>query len=81
MKNYITFDIGCHFGCAIVNNDYSGLTDKEEKQLNQFLNYLKNEYKTTDLIMDSFEKEPNFVLCEISNLMDMCNQFTLEITK
>jgi hypothetical protein len=79
MKNYLTFNIGCHFGSAIVNYDYSWLTNYEEKQLDRFLENLKNEYKTSYLIMQNFEDEPNFDRCEVSDLMSHCTKFTLEL--
>ena len=81
MKDYLTFNITCHFGSAIVNNDYSGLIDGEDEQLNRFLDKLKTDYKTTDLIMEAFDDEPQFTRCDVTNLMSDCIKFTLEISE
>jgi len=35
--NHITFTIGNWFASAIINGDYTGLTGKEEQQLDNFL--------------------------------------------
>ncbi len=81
MKDYITFNIGCHFACSIVNGDNSGLEDNEEIQLNNFLDYLKKEYKSYDLQMKDFREEPSFTQCEVTNLMSNCVEFTLRVTE
>lgn len=42
MNDYYTFNIASHYASAIVNGDYSGLDDAEEKELNEFLDNLNN---------------------------------------
>jgi hypothetical protein len=81
MKDYITFNIGCHLACAIVNFDYSGLTDYERKQLDRFLDNLKKEYHSSDLQLIDFRDNPQFMRCEVTDLMSNCVEFNLEVTK
>mgnify|MGYP001431460585 CR=1 FL=1 len=38
------FTLGAWWAPAIVNGDYSGLNDDEEKQLNDWLNYIHDSY-------------------------------------
>ncbi len=35
--DYKEFTVPTHFICAMVNGDYSALTDEEEKEVNEFL--------------------------------------------
>jgi hypothetical protein len=78
MDNYI-FNIASHYACAIVNNDYTGLNDAEEKELNAFLDYLQQEYGTANLELSDYDSEGNFCRDEVSNLMGNCLQFNLEV--
>jgi len=48
MQTYI-FNIASHYASAIVNGDYTGLEDNEEKELNNFLAHLKREYGNSNL--------------------------------
>jgi hypothetical protein len=81
MKEYITFHISDSFASAIVNDDYTGLEDHEEIELNDFLDNLTRQYGSQDLNLIDFEDEGNFALCEVSNLMGNCLQFTLEVSQ
>jgi len=78
METYI-FNIASHYASAIVNNDYTGLDDNEEKELNGFLDYLQREYGNNYLIWNDAEADYN--RCDVSNLMGDCLQFTLEVQK
>lgn len=80
METYI-FNIASHYACAIVNNDYTGLEDAEEKELNGFLDHLKREYGTSWLELRDYETEGDFNRCDVSNLMGTCLQFNLEVKK
>jgi hypothetical protein len=80
METYI-FNIASHYACAIVNADYTGLEDNEERELNDFLDYLKREYGTSYLELRDYETEGDFNRCDISNLMGNCLQFNLEVQK
>jgi hypothetical protein len=74
--------LGAQFASAIVNSDYSGLSDSEGKQLDQFISQLPNhyhyktkQYKNFDMV--DYEQEPNFGRCEITGLMGDCLDFEL----
>ena len=76
MRNYYTFTIASHYASAIVNNDYSGLADQDEADLNAFL-------LAIDLLEDSLYglqiegEESFFALDEVSGLMADCVEFRL----
>jgi hypothetical protein len=78
MDNLI-FTISAHYASAIVNGDYSGLEDHEEKELNGFLDYLMREFNSNDLQLTDYylESDGDFNRCEISNLQANCIQFNL----
>lgn len=57
--------LGVWWASAIINGDYSGLSDDEERQLNDWLNYVHDSYG--DGHWDGFE-ESWFGLDEISGL-------------
>lgn len=48
--------IPAYYASAIINDDYTGLNDEEEKILN---NFLKNEIRGT-LTLENMEQEPFF---------------------
>ena len=77
MNDYITFNICSHYASAIVNGDYSGLENHEEIELNNFLDNLTREYGSQDLNLIDLEDQFNFKLCEVSNLMGDCLEFSL----
>lgn len=65
--DYYEFSIGEHFVSAIINGDYTGLDDTEEKQLNDFLaDYTDGHWGYEDLIGFSDDCRT----CEV------CNQYT-----
>jgi len=80
METYI-FNIASHYACAIVNDDYTGLDDAEERDLNGFLDHLQREYGTSYLELRDYETEGDYNRCDVSNLMGNCLQFNLEVQK
>ena len=76
METYI-FNIASHYASAIVNNDYTGLADKEDKELNGFLDNLEREYGNNYLIWN--DAEADYHRCDVSNLIGDGLQFTLEV--
>lgn len=65
--DYYEFSIGEHFVSAIINGDYSGLNDEEEKQLDEFLlDFPVGHWGYEDLIGFSDDCRT----CEV------CNQYT-----
>jgi hypothetical protein len=64
-----------------VNGDYTGLEDNEEKELNNFLAYLKREYGTSDLVLTDYYaiNEADFNRDDVTNLWANCLQFNLVV--
>jgi len=83
MNDYYTFNIASHYASAIVNGDYSGLDDAEEKELNEFLdnlnNYMGVENTVMDLMLDDYEQDSYFDIDEVSGLYADCIEFKLYI--
>ena len=83
MNDYYTFNIASHYASAIVNGDYSGLDDAEERQLNEFLenlnNYLGEKNTAMDLMIDDYEQEGYFAIDEVGGLYANCIEFKLYI--
>lgn len=81
MNDYYTFNISTTYASAIVNGDYTGLNDTEEKQLNNFLdnlnNYMGEETNALDLMLDDYEQEGYFDIDEVSGLYANCIEFKL----
>lgn len=64
---YDTFAIGAHFVPAIINDDYTGLTDEEEKELHAFLDKLPDGYKCWEWSVDV-----QFCRDDVNGLMADC---------
>ena len=81
MKDYYTFTIASHYASALINGDYTGLEDNEEKELNNFLAHLKREYGTSNLILTDYyeHNEADFNKDDVTNLWADCLQFNLEV--
>jgi hypothetical protein len=78
MEEKYCFNISTVFGSAIVNGDFTGLTDDEEMSLSYFLRDLENTYGNCDLyIEDYWNLTPKFTKCEVTNLMSDCVEFYL----
>jgi hypothetical protein len=80
MQTYI-FTIASHYASALINGDYSGLEDNEEKELNDFLAYLEREYGTNNLVLTDYYaiNEADFNRDDVTNLWANCLQFNLEV--
>ena len=59
-NDYYEFDIAVHFMSALINDDYSGLTDIEERQLKRWLSDL-----SVTGHFDPLNMWPDFDKCEI----------------
>lgn len=64
-----TYVIGSHFLPALINGDYTGLEDHEERELDVFLDAVgcKGHWDYA---------EAGFTRCEITGLMDDCYEVT-----
>tara|TARA_R110000868_G_scaffold18467_9_gene81175 strand:+ start:141 stop:392 length:252 start_codon:yes stop_codon:yes gene_type:complete len=71
--DYYQYEISAHFASAIINDDYSGLTDNEVKELDLFMGNLPVKNGHFDLV----DYEGFFSRCEISGLHDDCFNFRL----
>lgn len=79
---FYDYVLGAHFASAIVNGDYTGLSDSEANDLNQFIAGLPNHYhyktkqfKNLDLV--DYCENPSFSRCEITGLHSDCLTFRL----
>ena len=70
--DFYTFTISQHFSSALINGDYSGLTDNEVKDLDLFMDNLPISFIDFDC-----ESEPFFAKCEICGLFSECLDFKL----
>ena len=66
--DYYSYNIAGHFASALINGDYSGLTDAEEKELIDFLASAPAEIEHWDIDGDG----DNFTRCEVCDLHAMC---------
>jgi len=73
--DYYQYEISGHFASAIINGDYSGLTDNEIRELDLFLNNLPVDNGHFDLV--DYDGEEFFSRCEISGLYSECLDFRL----
>ena len=64
---------------AIINGDYSGLDDDEEKTLNSFLHYVFEAHGAGHWSVDS--EESSFQECEVSDLMADCYDCTYNASR
>ena len=75
----IEFSIFGAYLSAIINGDYSGLSDDDESDLNDFLDATFREYGSGHWSIDS--EEPSFQFDEVSHLMGDCYDCTYNVPK
>ena len=63
-NDYCDFNISGHFLSALINDDYSGLTDEEAMQLDQFVDQWQHLSGTFDVLPTGTD----FKMCEVCNL-------------
>jgi hypothetical protein len=73
--DYYTFNIGSHYLSAIINGDYSGLSDQDETDLNRFMDTLPVKNGHFDLI--DYDGETFFSECDVSGLFSECYEARL----
>jgi len=66
--DYYQYEISGHYASAIINGDYSGLSNQEETALTLFMANLP----VNNGHFDVMEDESNFARCEVSGLHDDC---------
>lgn len=69
------FEISEHFASALINGDYTGLSDDDDKALQVFK---WNAYDTHGLGFWDMNpaEEPEFTRCEVTDLLSNCFEFT-----
>jgi hypothetical protein len=68
LNDYYEYTIASHFITALINNDYSGFTDQEESQFNDWNNTLLQIGGSFDLV----DGEAFFAECDICGLFADC---------
>lgn len=77
LNDHFEYTIGTHWFSAIINDDYTGLSNEEENQLNRFLSESNN---LDDARWQMPENESHFAICEISGLFSDCYTVKLHFT-
>ena len=82
LNDYFTYKISTSYMTAIINNDYSGLSDEEEKQIEDFLSTagLVGFSNLRDATFEITEEDPHYALCEICDLYAECYVVRLYFT-
>lgn len=72
LNDYFEFKVASHYLPALVNDDFSGLSDDEANQVDSFIIWgLKQLPDMTTIVID--EQGEDFCQCEISNLYANCS--------
>jgi hypothetical protein len=67
------YTVSTTFVCAIVNDDWTGLSEEDDQQLHDFMYTLPmGSFSPTDM-----DQEPDFKRCEVCGLDSDCIEFTL----
>lgn len=74
MAHPITYLLPVYWDCALVNDDYTGLSDEEEKQINDFLETAEGRPVDVD-----FETEGFYHHNDAGTLPGNCANFTFLI--
>lgn len=77
LNDHYEYTIASHWFSAIINDDYTGLSDEEENQLARFLSEANNLPDATWQLPDD---ETHFAICEISGLFSDCHTVKLFFT-
>ena len=72
-----TFAVQKDIAVAIINDDYSGLSDQECSQLETFEDTLIDLYAHRYLTCSDYSAEPEFMRCDVSGLLGDCLTLTL----
>ncbi len=79
LNDYFNYTISEHLLSAIINDDYSGLDNDEENELNRFLS-IANHYENATWSMPEHE-DPHFAQCDITGLHANCFDVKLHFTR
>ena len=79
LNDHYDFNIAEFYAPAIINGDYSGMDDEEEKRLDAFIakySHLKDGTWT----IDENDESDFFTRCDVSGLFSSCYKFKLFFT-
>jgi len=77
LNDYFEFDISEHLISALINGDYSGLDNDEEKLLSDFVSQY-SDYKNATWDVES--EEGHFIDCDVTGLFSNCFDVKLHFT-
>lgn len=77
LNDYFQFTISEHLISALINGDYSGLNNEEEKLLNSFISEY-SDYKNAT--WDITSEEGHFIDCDVTGLFSTCYDVKLHFT-
>ncbi len=79
MWDYYSFNIAEHYASAIINGDYSGLSDEEEEEINEWLKSTTPKFTGHWSITDISEQE--YRGCDIAGLPAWCVELRYNFKK
>ena len=77
LNDFFEFTISEHLISALINADYSGLNDEEEKLLNDFMSQY-SDYKNAT--WDVVSENGHFIDCDVTGLFSNCYDVKLHFT-
>lgn len=81
LDDYFDYNISEHFLPAIINGDYSGLSDDEENQLNRFLSTANTVDNPRWDIDQPENQDAHFAACDVTGLFSNCYNVKLHFNK
>jgi hypothetical protein len=76
LNDYFSYTVAGHYLTAIINDDYTGLSDSDANRVNRFLSEANNLPDATWQV----EEGRHFAICEISGLYADCYEVKLYFT-
>ncbi len=74
----LEFNMAGTFLSALINGDYTGLTDEDEEQLDAFIKMIEKEY-TGAFIWSVITEEGSFMMCDVCQKMANCYEVSLTV--
>ena len=78
LNDHYSYKIAGQYLTAIINDDYTGLTDTESSQIARFLSEANNLPDATWHVDDG--QDPHYAICEICDLFADCYEVKLFFT-
>lgn len=77
MALFDRFFVGYHFVGALINGDHSGLSDRDEQDLERFMEELIDQTGKAWMVWTVEDDQTEFARCDVSRKWDAC--VTLEL--